>query len=369
MDAAALAGWLEGRLTSEAGRADARRLLEGLVEGALDGPLAELLPEPVFARSLDALLDGSRAEALAKMANRLMVEPVTERLGADPLPVGRHLDPASRARIEALVLRWPLDPEWVDVAFSQRATEALFAETLVEALRDFSERIPAVVQGLAPAPLRGLAGRLQEAAGGVGGRMRDELQRRLEPEIRRFVQAGTRRLLDGAAHFVKTGMDREGSDEARRSLLGHALDRSLQQYLAPLDEAARADLRAVLEAVLQKPEARAELKAEVLAVHRALLERAEGGSIRDLLSAHQVVWPRTDAEGANGPREEAADGSAFFRPDYDAWLDALWPAVVAGLSTPRARAALLSVATDLLEALGGDPGGLPSTSRGGGMSG
>lgn len=330
MDAPALAAWLEARLTSERGRGDARGLLEAGVEAILDRPLGEVLPEAAFARAVDDVATEARLCDLARCILRLAVAPGVEELKGDQEPVGRWLDAEARARLEALVAREGIvDESFIDVVFSQAATEELFAETLFRALQDFSESVPAVVQSLTPASLGKIASRLQGAAGGVRDRMREEIQRRLEPEIRRFVQAATRRLLDGAAGFVKSGLDREGSMEARKNLLRHALDRPTSTYLQHLDPEARADVEAVLVSVARNEEARAELRARLLAIHRRLLERFGTRSVRAVLAAHEVELDL----------------------DYDAWLDALWPAAEAALRSPGARRVLESLASDLLEAL------------------
>jgi hypothetical protein len=330
MSEAELAAWLEARVLSEAGFADLRKLLEAGVEGVLERPLAEVASAAVMSRSLDALLTPERLQDLARFSVRIPLASAVEELGTDPTPVGAHLSADARGRLEGLVTREGLvDEGWIDVVFSQGATEELFADTLFRALDDFSETIPQVVQSVTPAAFGKLASKLGGATGGVRGRMREELQRRLEPEIRRFVQRATRRLLDGTAGFVKARIDGEGAREARRNLLRHALERPAASYFRHLDPDARGEVEAVLVEVAQTDTARAELRARVLAVHARLLERFGDRSLRAVLAAHEVE----------------------LAPDYDAWAEALWPSVQAAARSSGAREVYARWARELLEAI------------------
>ncbi|MEL6187434.1 MAG: hypothetical protein AAFU79_22675 [Myxococcota bacterium] len=304
MDAHALAVWLTARLASEEARADWEALIRGGWESLLDRPIEQLLAAPVFAGALDDVLTAERLESLARAAVRLGLAPLEEELKTDEEAVGRYLDEGSRARLEAMVTREGLiDETWVDVVFSQGATEELFADTLFRGLADFSEAIPNLLQSTTPAALGKIASRLQGATGGVRDRMREELKSRVEPEIRRFVQKATRRLLDGTASFVKGSLDGEQAGGARKNLLAHALSRPTQNWLRPLDASGRADLEAVLVQLARSEAGRAEARTRLERMHRGMLERFGPRSARAVLAAHdlevgvepavwaEVTWP------------------------------------------------------------------------------
>ena len=329
MQTETLAAWLEQRLTSERARREWRALWAAGIEQVLQRPCGELFSAAGFEEGLNATLTRERLAGFTRLGFGIGVNPWVEELERDQAPVGRFLSDGERGRLERLV-SGNVDPGWVDVVFSQKATEALFADALFRALSDFSETVPQVLQSVTPSAFGRIASKLGEATGTMRGRMRDEFRRRLEPEIRRFVEAGTRRVLDGTARFVKSGMDKQVSQEARKNLLRYGLERSTATYARGLDDAARKDIEAIFVALAERPEAFDELRVRLRNAHRGFLERWSDSTLAELLRVHDA--------------SELADL-------HEAWAEASWPAVAAGLASETGRSYLLNLSAEILEVM------------------
>mgnify|MGYP006285891643 CR=1 FL=1 len=333
MNPTELAGWLQARLASEAGAADFRALLAAGVEAALDAPLEVVVPETAFARALDQVLSEPTAVAAARAADPLFFAPIAERTREVEEGLGHWLDESAKERLERLAQRPGLvDPEWIDVLFSQAATEQLFADTLFRALDDFSEAVPKVVQEMTPAALGRIASRLGGATSGVRDRLRDEVRRRLEPEIRRFVEAATRRLLDGAAQFLKRTIDGETALEARRNLLRFGLERPVSGYARQVDDELRAELTHVAEAVVSPEANRRALREALLDVHRQWLAEEGRASLREVLARHDIT----------------------LEVDAAALTDACWPFVQRLLAHPDTHRVLEQLSAEILDQVGAE---------------
>lgn len=331
MDAEKLADWLTERLTSDQGKDDFRELAAAAFDGLMAMPLCQVVPEASFSRGLDAALDERLTVGASRAAGPLVFEPLAEALLEEENGLGQWLDEASLERLEAIVARPGLiEDDWIDVLFSQTATEQLFADTLFRALEDFSEAVPRIVQDMTPAALSRFASKLTGATGGVRDKLQQEVGRRLEPEIRRFVEAATRRLLDGAAAFLKGMVDGEAAQQARRNITRYALERPMKKYAAKVDEPLRSELALVSEATMRSEEVRQALKRFLISIHRRWLLRAGDRSLADLLRDHE----------------------AEISFDVDAFTDAVWPAVTAGLTLPGAKNVLERLSGEILSYIG-----------------
>lgn len=329
MDAPALAAWIDARIRSGVGRADLAVLVRASVDAALDAPLAEVLPEAAFSRALDVALAESALVGWARGVGPLGFAPLIEALKDTEHGAGRWLTPEARDSLLALAGRHGLvESDWVDVIFSQTASEQVLADTLFRALEDFSETVPKVVQEMTPAALGRLASALGGATSGVRDRVRDEVRRRLEPEIRRFVERATRRLLDGTASYLKSNVDGERAVEARKNLLAHAIDRPFGRYVRQVDAEARGAFATAAESSVRRAEAREALRNLLLGVHRTWLDEAGDRPARAVLAEHGV--------------EVTVDAEAV--------VDAAWPALNRILDHPEVREVMTRWAEAILDA-------------------
>ncbi len=331
-----MAGWLHTRLTQPSTQSEYRALLVGMVAHCLQKPLTELLPEPVLVAALQSHLNPEQlADGARFFVREVVARSLTEAL-ADEAPIQRWLTPDAKARLLDFAARpgWA-DKAWVDQLFQQKAMEALVSDTLYRALKDFSTLVPRIVQGVLPSGLGRLAKFGGKATGGMGGRVFEEVERKLESEIKRFLDKGTRRALESAATFAVDRMDSPESAQAQRMLATFALGQSAAFHVRAFDKPTVQALEAVAVAAAQSIGAHGDLEALVL--------RGAADFYKD--------WG--DLPLSEGLKRAGVDPQGF---EVGAWADASWPAVVAGMQAPPVRAFLLDVSKEILEQIEKDEG-------------
>ncbi|MCB9648967.1 MAG: hypothetical protein H6730_20555 [Deltaproteobacteria bacterium] len=330
MDAPALALWLESRLSSQTAREEWARLLEATVTHALGRPLAELLPEAALWPAVEAHLDAVGLRSGARFAVREVLTRVAAEGHADQAALGRWLgDDATRALLDLVGRPGWVDPAWVERLFQEQAMEAVVAETLYEALRDFSTLVPRIVQGVLPSGIGKLAKLGGMATGGVGGRVLEEVERRLEGEIKKWLEKGTRRALEGAATYTRERLDAPEAVHARRDMTRFALEQSGAFHARPLDAETLATIEGVAVAVAESVAARPER-----------------------LEVARRVMARFYAERGGAPLSEAlAAAGVEVEIPYAAWAEATWPAVRGLFEVPEVKDFLQTLAGEILEAV------------------
>lgn len=327
MDAEALKGWLVARLTGERAEAEWGELLEAGFEALLDAPFSEVIPNEAARRAAHELVCSDRLVDLVRPGAKLVLPLILAQAREDAAAIGRWVPDDAKRRIEALAARsgW-IAPEWIHALYEQRAMEELAADTLYGALRDFSTIFPRIVQSVMPSPLGKLAKLGGKATGGVTGRVLEEVERRLEGEIKRFLEKGTRRALDGAARFTVEHFDGPSAAESRKNLARFALSKSGRFHVGPLDDAAVAEIDAIVESIARHVATREETAQIVEATADRIVERFSGGTLRAALESCGITE----------------------RPPYSAWAASTWPAARRILHAPGIDAWLRSLCEELL---------------------
>lgn len=328
VQAQTLAAWLKTRLTQSATQAQWTTLVQGAVRHALSQPLSQAMPEALLLETLQANLRPEQLADAARFVVREGLSRVVHEAQADEAPVSRWLDEGAQARLLDFVARpgWA-DKAWVDQLFQEKAMEALVSDTLYRALRDFSTLVPRIVQGVLPSGLGKLAKLGGKATGGVGGRVFDEVEKKLEAEIKRFLDMGTRRALERAAAFTSERLDSPESAQAQRDLAGFALAQTGAFHARPFDAPTLEALEGVAVAA-----------AESVAVHPELHP-----------SLARVVG-RFYAERGGVPMQQALAAAGVDTAGFDvkSWAAAAWPAVQQAFEAPEVEAFLLELAGEIL---------------------
>lgn len=332
MDGATLATWLKARLTGDRARLEWRSLLEAGTERVLDGRLGTLLPAAEVEALIAAWLTTDRIADAVRPVIRLGLAELVREARDDHEPLGRFVPVAARGKLLDLVSQKGLvHEEWVRQLYSQKAMEALVSETLYTALRDFSSIVPRIVQSVMPSALGKLASLGGKVAGAAGGRAFDEVEKRLEAEIRRFLELGTRKALDGAAKFTVEHIDDPVSLEARRNLASFVLGQSPSFHVRPATDerlAAIDELAAeIARYVAQHPDTRATLSRIVARQKASHAEKTVRAWLAEL--------------GATEP------------PPYDEWANLTWPALSAILEAPEVERWLGTLAAEIAELVSG----------------
>ncbi len=240
----------------------------------------------------------------------------------DEDPVERFFDRESEAAL-VRIARAPgmVDERFVRHLFRQPAVHELFTDTLSRSLSEFSTIVPKTIISLLP----GFSSRLSRL-GGVASRLVEEIEARLEPEIRRFVQTSTRRALDRAADFAVDHMEDQVARDSRESFLRFVLSSKGEELCRPMSDGVLDDVDRLAVALAEFWATSEVVDDELRRALDRLYEQLGDRPMRDVLEqpAGHVAWPT------------------------EAWAAATWPLVKAVLETPAVEAWLEELSRELL---------------------
>lgn len=322
--------FLEERLVSARAREDWIRSAEADAEAVREVPIRDILQPRELAGNLHRAL-GSAAIGtfFAPLAARLQRAAIGG-LREDGTKLGEYVPEEARLAIEDILAGPDLVPDaLVRELFGQKAIEDAIHDTLLEGLTQFNRTVnPFFAEWGIPSLLR----RVPLGGGLILASMealRGEFDRRLEPEMRRFLAPFSRRATAQMAELFLANRDEPRFVELRRNLVTFLWSRSLSELLAGADAEAL-DLGA--------------FAAERIAI--ALLERDEAtGELARLLG--RFVEDLGDVTVGQWLHEIGASG----RPDAGAWAELLWPQVEAVLRSRLVRDFLREITAEFYEGL------------------
>ncbi len=319
------------RVASPRARAEWRDNFDAVARALLDRPLASLLPPDRLERALDLALSAEAARGALAPLTRAALPAVLRALRDEPEPLGAFVPDDARAALDALLARPGLVPErLVREALEHEAVEAVMRDVLFDVLREFSEKVnpffadwglPALLKRWSPLG----AGAVNKALEGV----RDEFNRRLEPETRRFLQVVTRRSLRRAADATVALQDGPKFVALRRRLAAWLLEQRFAELLLGVDAAGEAMLGRMAPPIQER-----------LATHEGLRTRR-----REAIDAFYRE------RGAASAGAILAELGVDFRPESAPFADLLWPAVEAALTSEPGRAWLASIVDEFYDGL------------------
>ncbi len=307
MERDALHAWLTERLTSDRAREDYTRLIEAGWDELRGRTVSDVLPRAAVDAWVTAHLTPERLAELVRPVTTVILADVVADLRAEHLALSHWVPPSAATRIEKLVMRpGAVDPEWMRAIFREKAVEAMLADTLTATIRDFSTIIPKLILNFMPKG--GALGLL----GGVGNKVVEEVEKRIEPEIRNFLHSGTKKALDRAASFAIAHADDPLSVEARRNTVRFILGRTSAQHAKPIDDVVVKEIAVIADEIARHVAALPEARARVTAVLDRFYARYGGGTVGAALDAHGLTT----------------------RPPLAAIAEASWPAVKAIVAFP-----------------------------------
>jgi len=246
---------------------------------------------------LDGVLTAVCAEAIADG----VVRPVLRSLHHDVTAVVAGLDATvaeligaeARRAVETLAEQ----PDVIDAAMVRAVTrepamEAVMRDVLFEALVAFNERTnPFVAPWGVPALLDALPRVGRGAIRKTFDTVRSEFERRLEPEMRRFLEGFSRKSLDT---MVDLFVDKAAEPELvglRRHAAGKILDRPIAEIVWPAGDPRQEALGAAIEAgvahALTEPQTRSLLEQLV----QGWWERHAGNTLDDVFGELAITPP------------------------------------------------------------------------------
>jgi hypothetical protein len=321
--------FLAARLVSPEAEASFRRNAPRVGEALLAARVGDVVDPGSLAAALDAALGSEAVERVARPLARRLLPLVLAELRAERGKVGARFTPAARAHLDALVALPGLLPDRAlrEIA-EQDAVDEIMRDVLYDGFKEFSEKVnPFTTEWGIPSLLKRMSV--------IGGAMskgidtvRAEFDRRLEPEIRRFLAGFSRRGLRQMVEATIARADQPASIAFRRHMVAWILDQEIASVARSADEdtlALAAELGLDLAAAeLAGPEARAR--------RRAIIERAFA-SVKDKTVA-----------------EALADLGVTLHVDEEALAAAAWPLVRRVLGSEAVRAWLAGVVREFYAA-------------------
>ena len=222
----------------------------------LDGVVAVVLGEAV-------------AEGMARPLARAVISEIGEPVATLEATTAEMMGERARAAIEALVAR----PDVIDAAMVRAVTrepavEAVMRDVLFEALVAFNDRTnPFVAPWGVPALLDALPRVGRGTIKKTFDTVRGEFERRLQPEMRRFLEGFSRKSLDTMVDLFEAKAAEPELVALRHHAVGKVLDAPIAELAWPPGDPRHASLAAAVEAgiahVLAEPRTRALTEAVV----------------------------------------------------------------------------------------------------------
>jgi hypothetical protein len=298
-DVSDLESFFTARLTSKEAETEWRANLIGIYDALLATKIGELVDATTLADALDALLTSSLMRTGARpIARRIVPIVLGELIAQGRLAFGDHVPPTARARLDRVLERPKLIPEsLVREVMEQDAMEAVMRDVLYDALHEFMEKTSPIALFKKLIPFGGLGlGKGFDTA-------KAEFDKRLDPEIRRFLTAFSRRALKKSADIMIAKADTPEFVTLRKKLLAWALDQEIAATTKGVDagliEEGQDIALEIAEHVLEETRVRERRRARVAELVRDNAGRTLG--------------------------EALALAGVTHRPDLDALARATWP--------------------------------------------
>lgn len=322
--------FLEARLSSDAAKADWIRSFREGWTWALSLKVKDVV-------DVDAATDGV-AKALNEETITKLLAPIGKEihrrtlasLRTDDQKLSTFINADARAAIDALLERSDLIPEKViREVFAQEAIEDALRDILFDGLQEFNQTVnPFFADWGLPAILKRMpigGGAILKSMSAVKG----EFDKRLDPEIRKFLLVFSRKAKNKLADMVITKGDDPKSIELRKNVVSFLYTQSLSELLANLDENAS--------------------KQAENAVTQIALESWRKDHPRKRLRQAVDTFVRVYGDKTVGEWLSAIGGTAT--PDLDAWANLLWPHVQRTLASPVAKSFFAQITKEFYDSL------------------
>ncbi len=314
--------FLEARLVSPEAAAEFRANASAVHDALLAARVADVVDAPALVAALDAALTRDAVERAARPLARRLLPVVLAELRAEQGKVKDRVPASARERLDALLARPGMMPERLlrEVA-EQDAVDEIMRDVLYDGFKEFSEKVnPFTAEWGVPSLLKRMSVLGGTVAKGLDS-VRVEFDRRLEPEIRRFLASFSRRGLRRMVDVTIARSDEPASVAVRKHLIAWVLEQEIAALAGAADEEAIALAQEigldVAAAELAREAGRARRRALVEAAIEAVKSETVGGALTSL--------------------------GVTMRVDADALAAAAWPAVKAALVSPPVKAWLRKV--------------------------
>lgn len=312
--------WVRAKLRSDWGRAQLRKNVEGGFRQLMKTEVGVLFDGVAVNRLMDHFASETFVTKTLRPLIRTSVMLEMARLREDPSKLDTYVSAEAKALFDQLLERPNLlPPKLVEKVLAHRAFEEIARDVLDDALKEFSEKVdPFRAEWGIPSLLK-LGGPIALGLGAFSkaiDSVRNEFQKRLEPERKKFLQGFARRALNMVAEFIIKRGDEPQFIALRKEIFAWMLEQPVAELVAtatpPVVELGEKIGHSItkhvngLEATPKRR--RAQLDLFLQAHKKQTLEQA------------------------------LAIYGASIQPDFDAVTAALWPFVRASMDAPEVDA-------------------------------
>ncbi len=298
------------------------------VEALLATPLADLVDPARVEATITAAITNKRDRALGR-AIHLAVLRATKQ---DTTKLGALIPDEAKKKIEKQVTKpKTINEKLIRQLLEQEAMEETLRDVIFDALKEFNEKVnPFVAEWGLPGILKKLGPFGFGPLGKSMENVRAEFDRRLEPEMRKFLQGFSRRAVRRMGDLVVQNSDDPKFTALRKSMLGWLYEQQVRELFGGVDD--------------ETASAWHDIGADVIE-HALALEstRAQRKKALEALLRDHGREPLSEVLRKNGLASA---------PDTDAIARAVYPAAKAFFTSDAARARLTSLLREALDAAG-----------------
>lgn len=323
------AAFLHARLGSAKAEAEWRGNAAAVYAQILASRVGDVVDARVLGDALDAILTSEAVERAARPVAERVLALALREVRAEKGRAGDRVPLVTRRKIDALLERPGLLPDrLLREIVEQDSIEEVMRDVLFDGLKEFSEKVnPFTAEWGVPSLLK-RAGPLGLGLGKGFDSVRAEFDKRLEPEIRKFLQSFSRRGLRKMAELVIEKGDEPRFVAVRKRLAAWVLEQQIAELARGVDDGAAALAQEIVLDVTASELGRSSLAMR----RRAVIEEA--------------LAPFADRTVGEALREIGVS----FEPDVAALAAATWPLVRSALATPAARAWIDAMVSEFYEA-------------------
>jgi hypothetical protein len=311
--------FLEARLVSAEAAVEWRAQVGAACETLLAARVGQVVEASAVTDALDAVLTGEAVERVARPLAKRLLPVLLAEARAQKGTVRERVPAATQQRIDAFMARPGLVPErLLNEIVDQDAIDEIMRDVLYDGFKEFSEKVnPFTAEWGIPSLLKRMSVFGGAMAKGVET-VKVEFDRRLEPEIRRFLGSFSRRGLRRLVELTIARADQPTSIAFRKHLVGWVLDQEIAALAREADEEALALGREIGLDVAAAELARAETTARRRAWIEATVAAAKDLTVGEALAALGVTLRLDTASiaAASWPAVATVLGSA----EVKAWI-------------------------------------------------
>jgi len=310
--------YLAERLTDDRAKGDFVRSFANTYDHVLSRPLREVVDPAALSSFLTDVVTSDAIRGLAAPVVREVHRRTVAALKTDEAKIGDYVNDAARAAIAELIARPDLIPEdLIHRIFEDEAAEEVLRDVIYDALVEFNDSVnPFFADWGLPALLKKVmpigSGTVIKSIGAIRG----EFDKRLEPEMRKFLLVFVRKSKTKMANMIVT----KGADPKfmalRQNVVAWLYERSVAELTKTVDDDARDNVDTAAEEIA--------------------LELAKNAHPREQLHAEIEAFLKEKGDVTLG--DWLTSVGAVARPDLERIAELLWPRVRMLLESPPARA-------------------------------